>query len=49
MTEFVRNALVEIQFRVLGVRVGVALGPRGIVVALQRGDRRWLLIIGRVR
>lgn len=48
MTEFVRSAFLEFQFRLLGLRVGVAVGPCGIVIAVQRGDRRWLLIAGRM-
>ncbi|HWO23601.1 MAG TPA: hypothetical protein VNO30_32895 [Kofleriaceae bacterium] len=48
MTELVRNSFFQIQIRLGGVRVGLAVGLRGGVVAVQSTRHCWLVVVGRV-
>jgi len=48
VTELVRNSFFQIQIRLGGVRVGLAVGLRGGVVAVQSTRHCWLVVVGRV-
>jgi len=48
VTELVRNSFFQFKLRFSHVRIGIAVGPHGVVVAVQAGRRRWLIVIGQV-
>jgi hypothetical protein len=49
MLDLVCRALFKLQLHVAGIRVGLAIGFRGGVLAVETGEQRWLVVIGRVR
>ena len=48
MLDLVRTALFKLQLHVANIRVGLAIGLRGGVLAVETGGQRWLVVIGRV-
>jgi hypothetical protein len=46
--DLVHRALFRLQLHIAGIRLGLAIGLRGGVLAVETGGRRWLVVIGRV-
>ena len=45
----VRGPFLELTLKFNGIKVGIAIGLNGLLVAVQRFDQRWLVAIGRRR
>ena len=42
----VRRPFLELALRVNGIKIGIAIGLNGLLVAIQRLDQRWLVAVG---
>jgi hypothetical protein len=43
----VRRPFLELTLKVNGIKIGIAIGLNGLIVAVQRLDQRWLVAIGK--
>lgn len=42
----VRRPFLELMLKVNGIKIGIAIGLNGLLVAVQRFDQRWLVAVG---
>ena len=42
----VRRPFLEFMLKVNGIKIGIAIGLNGLLVAVQRLDQRWLVAVG---
>jgi hypothetical protein len=42
----VRRPFLELTLKVNGIRIGIAIGFNGLLIAVQRLDQRWLVAAG---
>ena len=42
----VRRPFLELMLKVNGIKIGIAIGLNGLLVAVQRLDQRWLVAVG---
>jgi hypothetical protein len=43
----VRRPFLELMLKVNGIKIGIAIGINGLLIAISRFDQRWLVAIGR--
>jgi hypothetical protein len=42
----VRRPFLELMLKVNGIKIGIAIGLNGLLVAVQRFDQRWIVAVG---